>query len=325
MNALNPMEIATASAAGDRPSASYAPVLAWDAERGPVPGFELADWLADAAVDALIDEATLTPKPGLVDLRGNGAHDDLNWMLMCHSARALRPAFHAMALAGGAIADPRTLRERIGAAGRDAERAMMHATAGVNTHRGAIWALGLIVTAAAQDPAARSAQAVAGRAGALARLHDRHAPALTGNKGALACLRHGVGGARSQAQRDFPHVIELALPMLRQSRRRGDSEDAARLNALLAVMARLDDTCLLARGGRAALEAAQQGAQCVLDAGGAGGVEGAAALHALGEDLVALRVSPGGAADLLAAALLLDGIENDNMEEVETHHGTTAV
>ena len=64
-------------------------------------------WLADMAVDALIDEAMLTPKPGLVDLRGSGAHRDLNWMLMCHSARALRPAFHAMAQAGQRTADAR--------------------------------------------------------------------------------------------------------------------------------------------------------------------------------------------------------------------------
>jgi triphosphoribosyl-dephospho-CoA synthase len=289
-------------------------------------GIALADWLADAAVEALVDEATLTPKPGLVDLRGNGAHDDLNWMLMCHSARALRPAFHAMALAGQQMRDQQALREHIGAAGRDGERLMMQATGGVNTHRGAIWALGLLVTAAAQPQGADHAQAVAQRAGALARLHDSHAPAVTGNKGALACLRHGVGGARSQAQAGFPQVMDVALPMLRASRRRGDNEDAARLNALLAVMAQLDDTCLLARGGRQALEAAQQGARRVLDEGGAANAGGQTALRLLDADLLARRGSPGGAADLLAAALLLDRIENKSINvEVERDHGTTAV
>lgn len=285
-----------------------------------------ADWLADAAVEALIDEATLTPKPGLVDLRGNGAHDDLNWPLMCRSARALRPAFLAMALAGRRMRDHQALREHIGAAGRDGERLMMQATGGVNTHRGAIWALGLLVTAAAQPQGAGHAQAVALRAGALARLHDSHAPAVTANKGALACLRHGVGGARSQAQAGFPQVVNVALPMLRASRRRGDSEDAARLNALLAVMTQLDDTCLLARGGRQALEAAQQGARRVLDAGGAAGADGQTALRVLDAGLLARRVSPGGAADLLAAALLLDRIEDKSANiSMECNHGTTAV
>jgi triphosphoribosyl-dephospho-CoA synthase len=289
-------------------------------------GFAIADWLADAAVEALVDEATLTPKPGLVDLRGNGAHDDLNWLLMCHSARALRPAFHGMALAGQLIRNQQELREHIGAAGRDGERLMMQATGGVNTHRGAIWALGLLVTAAAQLQDAGHAHAVAQRAGTLARLHDSHAPAVTGNKGALACLRHGVGGARSQAQAGFPQVINVALPMLHESRRRGDSEDAARLNALLAVMAQLDDTCLLARGGWQALEATQKGARRVLEEGGAASPEGQAALLLLEKDLLARRVSPGGAADLLAAALLLDRIENKSINmEVECEHGTTAV
>jgi triphosphoribosyl-dephospho-CoA synthase len=285
----------------------------------------LPEWLAGMAVDALVDEAMLTPKPGLVDLRGSGAHRDLNWMLMCHSARALRPAFHAMAQAGQDTADAQALRERIGAAGRDAERAMMRATGGVNTHRGAIWAQGLLVTAAAQDCGALSAPAVARRAGALARRHDPHAPAVTGNKGALACLQHGVGGARLQAQRGFPQVIEAALPMLAHARLRGDSEDCCRLNALLAVMAELDDTCLLARGGRPALDAAQSGARRVLDAGGAGTRHGQRALRALDADLLARHVSPGGAADLLAAALLLDRIERHLIIHVESHHGTTAV
>jgi triphosphoribosyl-dephospho-CoA synthase len=154
----------------------------------------LADGLADMAVDALIDEAMLTPKPGLVDQRGSGAHRDLNLMLMCHSARALRPAFRAMALAGQEIENAQALRQQIGAAGRDAERAMMLATGGVNTHRGAIWALGLLVTAAARVGGAPSTLAVTQCAGELARRPDPHAPAVTANKGALACFQHGVGG-----------------------------------------------------------------------------------------------------------------------------------
>lgn len=295
------------------------------AEPGYADAESLPAWLAGLAVDALVDEAMLTPKPGLVDLRGNGAHDDLNWMLMCHSARALRPAFHAMAQAGQSTADPQALRELIGAAGRDAERVMMRATGGVNTHRGAIWAQGLLVTAAAQDSTARSALAVAQRAGALARRRDPHLPAVTGNKGALACLQHGVGGARLQAQQGFPQVVQVALPVLRQARRDGDSEQCCRLNALLAVMAELDDTCLLARGGRPALAAAQSGARRVLDAGGAGSAPGRSALALLDDELLARRVSPGGAADLLAAALLLDRIETHSIIHLEARHGTTGV
>jgi triphosphoribosyl-dephospho-CoA synthase len=265
--------------------------------------------LAHHAVDALIDEAMLTPKPGLVDMRGSGAHSDLSWLLMCRSACALQPALYRMAQAGRTIADGQQLRRRIGAIGREAEAAMMAATGGVNTHRGAIWALGLLVTAAAQPSAAGDAQSIALRAGALARIDDPDAPARTGNKGELACREHGVGGARGQARAGFPAVVDLALPMLRLSRARGDMESQARVNALLAVMANLDDTCLLARGGRRALMATQAGARRVLALGGMATPNGRKALRALETRMRILHVSPGGAADLLAAALLLDRIE----------------
>jgi len=265
-----------------------------------------AERLADHAVAALIDEVTLTPKPGLVDIRSRGSHRDLDWSLMCHSARTLRPTFAALARAGQSVTDARSLREEIGAIGRSGEADMMAATGGVNTHRGAIWALGLLVTAAAMAPTERSSPRIAGRAGALARIADRHAPASTGHKGERACLAYGVGGARGQASAGFPHVVRVALPELHASRARGDAENAARLNALLAVMAELDDTCVLTRGGPEALASVRRGAAGVLAAGGSGVRAGRRALHALEREMVARNVSPGGAADLLAAALFLD-------------------
>ncbi|MFK3737428.1 triphosphoribosyl-dephospho-CoA synthase [Massilia sp. TN1-12] len=269
-----------------------------------------ADALALNAVQALVDEAMLTPKPGLVDMRGSGAHHDLTWPLMCASAWALRPAFTDMAVAGRTLAGQDTLlRRRIGAIGREAEAAMLAATGGVNTHRGAIWALGLLVTAAAGIEGAYDAAAVAARAGLLARIDDPDAPRRTGNKGERACRRHGVGGARGQARAGFPQVIQHALPALRGARARGDTEAQARVNALLAVMSTLDDTCLLARGGVPALQATQDGARRVLDAGGVATPVGRRLLAALEAQMAAQHVSPGGAADLLAAALLLDRLE----------------
>lgn len=97
----------------------------------------LADWLADRAVDALIDEADLTPKPGLVDRRGSGAHTDLHLGLMHASALSLWPCFRQMAEAAlqhGEVGVP--LREALGRIGREGEAAMLATTAGVNTHRG---------------------------------------------------------------------------------------------------------------------------------------------------------------------------------------------
>src|SRR3954451_436725 len=81
--------------------------------------------LADMAVAALVDEATLTPQPGLVDLRSRGAHRDMDWLLLCHSGWALHPVFGALAEAGRENAEPLALRERIGQIGRDGEAAML--------------------------------------------------------------------------------------------------------------------------------------------------------------------------------------------------------
>ncbi|PVY67720.1 triphosphoribosyl-dephospho-CoA synthase [Pusillimonas noertemannii] len=264
--------------------------------------------LADAAVRALVEEAALSPKPGLADSRGGGAHDDLSFALMCRSAHVLHPFFVAMARAGSCEVSLQALRERLGLLGRSAEAAMLDATGGVNTHRGAIWALGLLLAAAGRGGDI-SAQVLAARAGAIARCEDPAAPTCTGNKGEAARRRYGVGGAKAQAQAGFPQVVRAALPQLRRSRRLGASEDAGRLDALLAIMAGLDDTCLLSRGGRQGLAGMQARAAGVLSAGGAGTAEGQRALRRLNDYALAWRLSPGGAADLLAAALFLDGLE----------------
>ena len=265
-----------------------------------------AGYLADMAVSALIHEATLTPKPGLVDLRGGGTHADMDWTMLCHSARTLQPCFAAMAAAGVTVEDPVSLRRRIGQIGRDGEAAMLAATGGVNTHRGAIWSLGLFVTAASREGRGATADAIAYRAGAIARLPDPFAPRHTGNKGEIACAAYSVGGARAQAQQGFPHVVDLGLPSLRNARREGESEEAARLNCLLAIMGTLDDTCVLSRGGPAALEFVQAGARRVLASGGVASAMGRKALRELESRMVQAGVSPGGAADLLAATLFLD-------------------
>ncbi|MGK5051898.1 triphosphoribosyl-dephospho-CoA synthase [Janthinobacterium sp. RB2P8] len=265
--------------------------------------------LGRQVLQALLDEVTLTPKPGLVDLRSRGAHTDLNWALMCHSACVLEPVFAAMADAGAQSEDDDLLRQRIGAIGRDGEARMLAATGGVNTHRGALWALGLLVTAAAQQGARGASlapRAVAARAGALARLTDHAAPGVTGNKGELACRQYQVDGARGQARAGFPLVTGAGLPALHASRARGDNETTARLNALLAILSQLDDTCVLSRGGEAALRALQTAAARVLAAGGAATADGTKALLALEAVALARGVSPGGAADLLAATLFLD-------------------
>lgn len=269
----------------------------------------LADRLADLAVDALIDEADLSPKPALVDRRGSGAHQDLHLGLMHASALSLWPAFKQMveaALEFGVVGQP--LREAVGRIGREGEVAMLNTTGGVNTHRGAIWALGLLVTAVALEPGHCTASGVSLRAAKLALIDDRHSP-LQNSHGAKVAQRYGARGAREQAQLGFPAVIQHGLPQLQRSRAAGHGEQNARLDALLAIMTTLADTCVLYRAGQPGLDAMQLGAQRVLDAGGSASLGGRRCLHELDQQLLSLNASPGGAADLLAACLFIDSLE----------------
>ena len=87
---------------------------------------------------ALLAELDLTPKPGLVDREHRGAHRDMDAERMEAGARALDDTFAALARIGcEARVASRELREEMGSLARAGERAMLRATGGINTHRGA--------------------------------------------------------------------------------------------------------------------------------------------------------------------------------------------
>ena len=274
-------------------------------------------WMARLASQALIAEAELTPKPALVDRRGSGAHTDLTLAAMRRSALAIEPHFRRMAHAATGMHPCQSLREQLAAIGRQAEQAMLAATGGSNAHKGAIWALGLLVSAVAMQGGGAATSAAA-MAAAIASFQDRALPRLVSHGDAMG-KRYGVAGARGEALNGFPHVVNIALPTLRRKRLEGATEEIARLDALLGVMARLDDTCLLYRGGAAALSAAKTGAAAVELAGGAGTAPGGQLLERLHCRLLELNASPGGSADMLSAALFLDAVEH---QREEIPHGT---
>jgi triphosphoribosyl-dephospho-CoA synthase len=264
-----------------------------------------ASRLADLAVDVLIAEALLTPKPALVDRRGSGAHLDLDLPRLLRSAQSLYGTFLQMAAVAAAREPDQALREQLARIGRAGEGVMLAATGGSNAHRGAIWVIGLLVAARAGSGSGATPHEIAARAGRIAAFTDRHAPRRDSH-GARACQRYGVRGARGEACAGFPHVVDVGLPALRAARAQGASENCARLDALISIMASLEDTCLLHRGGLAALDAAQRGARGVLAAGGSSTLSGWRALMRLDADLLRRNASPGGCADLLAACLFLD-------------------
>jgi triphosphoribosyl-dephospho-CoA synthase len=264
-----------------------------------------AEGVADRAVSSLIAEARLTPKPALVDCRGPGAHRDLDLQRLLVSAASLKMSFKRMGECAQGRVPGRSLREELARIGREAEEIMLAATGGSNAHRGAIWLLGLLVAGRMICGGSATAAEVAATAARIARLPDRFAPELPSN-GSRVCKRYGVPGARGEAQAGFPHVGEVGLPALQRARAQRISETHAQLDALMAIMAHLPDTCLLHRGGRAALDAAQAGARAVIYAGGTSTAAGWLALQALDVDLLERWASPGGCADVFAACLFLD-------------------
>jgi triphosphoribosyl-dephospho-CoA synthase len=270
--------------------------------------------LAELATAALRAEAELAPKPGLVDARGSGAHDDMDLDLLLRSVDVLGGWFAAIeGCAAGRALDHRLMRE-VASLGVAAEADLLDATGGVNTHRGALFTLGLLVAGVAATGSTTASGAL-GAAAALARLHTPRGAAATHGDGAR-CLVPGAG-ALCEARAGFPSVSQVALPALRRRARSGadldpggrPGEDATRLDALLALVATVDDTCLLHRGGRRGLAVAQAGAADVLAVGGAGTAAGRAALARFDATLCRERLSPGGSADLLAAALFVEALE----------------
>lgn len=260
--------------------------------------------LARAAVDALTGQLALAPKPGLPDPRDLAArttrvdHGALRW-----SAKALTPGLAAMAASARRTGEPTpVLRAELGAIGRCTEHSVALAGGG---HRGALWALGLLVAAAALDPRA-GAEDVAATAKRIAAHPDRRAPRRP-SRGSSISAKYGAAGARGEAKAGFPHV-RRALDTLVTTRAAGATETQARLDALLTVMSTLQDTELLHTVGPFGLRHVQAGARGVLEAGGTATAAGAAALTAFDTDLHARAWSPRGSAGLLAGALFLDSL-----------------
>ncbi|WKU23070.1 triphosphoribosyl-dephospho-CoA synthase [Priestia megaterium] len=263
--------------------------------------------IAKMAVTALVDEAVLTPKPGLVDAVTTGSHQDMNIETLLTSAYALQPTFTQIALYSQGKQPSQTLREEIARTGREGEQIMYAATHGVNTHKGAIWALGLLASATAVCGIQASPASIAEAAGQIARYADRFCP-LHSSNGLRVKKQYGVKGAAGEAQQGFPHVVHIGLPTLHKARKLGIHETSARIDTLVTLIANLDDTCILHRAGPVVLEEVKMAASNVLEAGGGATLMGKQRLEALDHMLLSSNASPGGSADLLAAVLFLDRI-----------------
>ena len=225
--------------------------------------------LAELAERALRMELDTPMKPGLVGPDSVGAHKDMDYDVMRKGIAAIRPFFPRMALAE----TPEELRQL----GIDAEAAMLAATGGVNTHRGAIFALGL----------------------ALYR-HPIGETAAQLDNGSSKRRGAGVRGAMQMAKDGYKELFEDWLPYYA-----GVKADAYGLQkTLLRIMATLDDTCVIHRAGYARAQEIKAEASALAEHFDMD------KLKDMCERYAAEGISPGGAADMLALTILIDSILN---------------
>lgn len=266
---------------------------------------------------AAAEELHISPKPGLVDPTGNGSHADMDYWTFLWSLLALSSHWKEQAAVGfcektSDIPDFVLLRQN----GLRMEKAMFLATGGVNTHKGLIFALSLLLYGAGKMLASHipldaseichaASQVVSGCVSKeLESLKSTpiHRPLSHGEQ---LYLNHGITGIRGEAERGFPSILSGGLSTLEKALTRGASFNNASLQALLSLMLSCEDSNVIYRAGfdfwkkdyREIVAQTLESFDPVIG--------DPTPILRLARFLVERHVSPGGAADLLACTLFL--------------------
>lgn len=276
-----------------------------DARRG-------AHRIARLAVRSLYQELALYPKPGLVSFQDNGAHRDMDAATFVRSLFSLRGYFVAIAAAGMREAGFAELQQL----GLAAESHMLRATRGINTHRGAIFTHGILAAAAGcaaarnMVPSDENLRAIVMQNWSRDLRAIAVASAATPSHGQLMAARHGVTGARGEALLGFPSIFDIALPALRSALARGADTHHAQLHTFFVLLAGTLDTNVLFRGGAEGLRFIQTQASEFLERGSVFEPDWQERAESLHRHCSIKNLSPGGCADLLAAAWFVHQLQS---------------
>lgn len=280
-----------------------------------VPPTTLPYIIAHLATQALQAELDTTPKPGLVDKDNNGAHRDMDYVLMQRSIDTLHPYFVKLALLGCADALP--THTSIRDIGIEAERAMLSATNGVNTHKGALFSMGLAVVAAAHEErkiAANEEQILKERNGGEDVLVSLQTtikalaasfPDTNGTHGSKAKLLSkgttAIKGALDNAREGYEMLFAEWLPFYIERRKEHDAHTLHK--TLLRIMCDLDDTNVIYRTDLATAEEVKLEARALLDN------FSETALKDMDRHYTTRNISPGGAADMLSLTIFIGSMQ----------------
>lgn len=285
----------------------------WDAIQ-LVPPTTIPYIIGHLASMALQAELDTTPKPGLVDRNDNGAHCDMDHALMQRSIKALHPYFVRLAQLG--FTDKQPCHDEIVNIGIEAEREMFKATGGVNTHKGALFSIGLAAVAlggeafcritqaercgtmAYNDVNSKQIQSLSNSIASLARLF----PDTNGTHGSKAKANNILKGALDNAREGYTQLFKAWLPFYIDRIAEGDNY--ALHKTLLRIMCDLDDTNIVYRTSIETMKEVKTEARQMLDAS-RNIVNFEAALQAMNTDYIHRNISPGGSADMLSLVVFL--------------------
>lgn len=272
---------------------------------------------ARLAAQALLYEVCVTPKPGLVDRANSGSHKDMDIYTFLSSTSALWPYFAACVKIGRQTANqpaPQTL-VALRWHGIQAECDMLRATGGINTHKGAIYSMGLLCGALGRlerekwsNPDVVLAEIAAITQGTT----QKELGGVTSENAKTAGQRlyalYGVTGVRGEAEKGFPAVRRFGLPVLEAGLAQGKDADAAGTAALLALLVHTSDTNLLSRGGCALRQQAEDWVGAVLAETPYPSKE---TLNRMDKAFIRGNLSPGGSADLLSICWMLHFLKEE--------------
>lgn len=269
--------------------------------------------VAELAKRSLIEEVHTTVKPGLVDLSNNGSHRDMNVQTFEDSANALVDYFRKCVTIGINTAEntPEETIYELRKAGIEAEKIMYNATKGVNTHKGIIYSMGVILGAIGRlwkpDNPIGKTESILSECSAMTRnaVEKDFADIDGSTAGGRLYLKEGIRGIRGEVAEGFPSVRNIALPIYKSELAKRKNKNDAGVITLLHLIAKIYDTSIYNRGGAEGVKYAQEYAKKLIC-----NTPTQKDIEEMDKAFIEKNLSPGGCADLLAITYFLANIEN---------------
>ena len=284
--------------------------------------YEFCEFVSNIAIKSILFEVSASPKPGLVDRYNSGAHSDMDFFTFIRSSSVLASYFYNCTKAGIDFSgsDYKDLLIDIRPIGIKAEKDMFKATAGINTHKGIIFSMGIIAAAAGSlfkesSRDAFSFTEISNRVilishGITKELNNVH------NKeeltyGEKLYIKYGTKGIRGEVESGFQTAINTSLPILEKL----IFEEIYHINdiliqVLLNLMAYTEDSNVLGRHNMEVLNYVQEKSKKAIKLGGYFTEEGKRYIESMDKEFIDRNISTGGSADLLAVSLMMYILKN---------------